>query len=119
MSKVNDPLKSLAKSPTTSAIAEPNPKDEIVRVGKKHPMEDRLVELWHFTYRTLIAQIFAKGLSYYNAKDNALKTELELAVRRADEAVRAFIRVRKETPDPIFTYTQEWYKELDPENPLA
>ena len=83
------------------------------------PDQERLLELWHFAYRSAIDSIFGKGLAYWNGKTKQLEQELELAVHRADQTLAAYIRVRNRTPDPTFTAVQQWYKEQNKDNPLA
>lgn len=75
------------------------------------PNETLLRSLWTQVYLSIINQIFAKGLAYWNNKLPNLKMELELAVIRADESVEAYIRTRNVTPDPVDSANARWARE--------
>ena len=75
------------------------------------PNDQLLRSLWTQVYLSIINQIFAKGLAYWNNKLPNLKMELELAVIRSDEAVEAYIRTRNVTPDPVESANARWARE--------
>lgn len=75
------------------------------------PNEELLRDLWDKVYLSIIQQIYAKGLSYWNNKPRNLEMELELAVIRADEAIEAYIRTRNVTPDPVAVAQARWARE--------
>jgi len=59
-------------------------------------------------YQAAIESIFAKGLSFWNSKPTVLRSEMELAIIRSDEALENFIRVRKTFMDPATKEMQDY-----------
>jgi hypothetical protein len=74
------------------------------------PDELELRRIWLLAYEVAITVVLQKGLAFYNAKGDMLRSELELAVIRADEVVEAFIKVRNGIPDPIQRAVDKWVK---------
>lgn len=66
--------------------------------------------VWEMAYNSALHSIFSKGLAFWNSKGKVLASEMELAAIRADEALEAFIRVRKVSPDPLVKELQDWQK---------
>lgn len=72
-----------------------------------------LQAIWDTAHREALRSIFAKGLTYWSSKEKSLKNHLELSAIRADEAVEAYIAVRKTFPDPVQKQLQDWQKNKD------
>lgn len=134
---MNDPIKAAMKN----VVHDPNPitksptaqekeiealKTHVANIGRDmetlrnvnayrgpsiEPNETLLRTLWQQVYLSIINQIYAKGLAYWNNKLPNLKQELELAVIRADEAVEAYVRVRNVSPDPVDSANARWARE--------
>lgn len=82
------------------------------------PEEEWAERIWVLAYEAGIATLFSKGLAFYNSNPKQLKEGLQLAVIRADEAVEAFVAVRKVSPNPIKKELQTWQRNKST-NPLA
>ena len=127
--ETTDPIK--AAMGTNTQIAKPDPTlaallSQVSSIGNdmnilkstqaykgptSEPNELLLRSLWTQVYLSIINQIYAKGLAFWNNKPKNLEMELELAVIRADEAIEAYIRTRNVTPDPVEVAQARWARQ--------
>jgi hypothetical protein len=83
------------------------------------PDPDTAHAVWNMAYNAALASVFGRGLAYYSgSRSSTLKTELELATIRADEATEAYIRVRRTHPSPVKKELQDWQVQTST-NPLV